>query len=212
MILHRNIFALLPSLAFILVSAAQREDEGASPLGLTPRDDPKIEDLLNSCPGSKIRSPIEGADNCMWTRDNDLNQPHDVVKQLGDPLPNCSGDKQNITKAVTDTTTFDSTFSMSTSVNVDFPGISAGLTHGESHTSTTAEGKGVEMNVAPGTHSRFIAKQEYRPTSGHVLINYGNRVPDKHGHYYWTVSNVILDLPAGEPVTGIDVKPCDQPF
>lgn len=43
MILLSNIFVLLPTLASVLVCAAQREGEDASPLRLTPRDDPKIE-------------------------------------------------------------------------------------------------------------------------------------------------------------------------
>lgn len=65
------------------------------------------------------------------------------------------------------------------------------------------------MTVPPRQHAVFTAKQFYQPQAGHVLLNYGDRVA---GHYYWTVSNVNLDLPLGDPVTGVESKPCDEAF
>lgn len=190
--------------------AVQFDKRTGLPVPNQRRDGPSTTDLLNSCPGSSKKSSVEKADNCKWSSDGNAGSQYTKVQAIGQELDNCSGTlKTNLTHTYSESTTFTSTFSLTETSEIDFPGISASLTSGISHTETTANGNDFSMEVPPGQKGRFTAIQYYQPQNGHVFINYGDKVDD---HYYWYVYNVHLDSPSGEPVTQPQYKSCSESF
>lgn len=185
------------------------------PAALGVRASPGIPDLLNSCPGSKLRSSLPRADNCVFTKTGDEGGGHSVVQPLdGTEIDNCDATaRNNVDRTVGGTTTFFSTWTLTETSSVDFPGISASWNTGQTHTSSRATTQDHFMSIPAGQRGRLIATQFYQPILGSVLINYGSPQGERgQRHFYWTVSNVRLDGPSGEAVIGPEYRSCKDSF
>lgn len=132
--------------------AIQYDRRTGQPVPNSRRDGPSTTDLLNSCPGSSKKSSVQGADNCKWSSDGNAGSQYTKTKVIGEPIENCGNLKTNVTHTFSESTTFTSTFSLTETSEVDFPGISASLTSGISHTTTEAHGNDFSMDVPPGQH------------------------------------------------------------